>query len=129
MRVLYVVYRELYRFKASQRFWATVCKTVRAMLLVRCPVLSVCDVGALWPNGWTDQDETWHADRPQPWPHCVRWGSISPTERGTATPTFEIYGRRLCLRPYNPRSMSTYCSQTAVWVKMKLGMEAGLNIR
>jgi len=21
-------------------------------------VLSVCDVGVLWPNGWTDQDET-----------------------------------------------------------------------
>jgi len=44
--------------------------------------------------------------RPRPWPHCVRWGSSSPTERGTATPTFEIYGRMLCLRPYNPRSMS-----------------------
>ena len=26
-----------------------------------CPVcLSVCDVSALWPNGWMDQDETWH---------------------------------------------------------------------
>ena len=34
--------------------------------------LSVCDVGVLWPNGLTDQDETWHADRPRPWPHCVR---------------------------------------------------------
>jgi len=22
--------------------------------------LSVCDIGVLWPNGWTDQDETWH---------------------------------------------------------------------
>jgi len=41
------------------RFWATVCKTVRPMLSVRCPVcLSVCDVRALWPNGWTDRDET-----------------------------------------------------------------------
>jgi len=40
-------------------FWATVI----------CPV---CDVGVLWPNGWTDQDETWHAGRLQPWPHCVR---------------------------------------------------------
>ena len=37
-------------------YWATVCKTVR------CPVcLYVCNVRALWPNGWTDQDETWHA--------------------------------------------------------------------
>jgi len=24
---------------------------------VVCPVLSVCDVGVLWPNGWMDQDE------------------------------------------------------------------------
>jgi len=27
-------------------------------LYYRSVVLSVCDVGALWPNGWTDQDET-----------------------------------------------------------------------
>ena len=55
----------------SWYFWATVCKTVRPMLSDRClSVLSVCDVGVLWPNGLTDQDETWHAGRPQPWPHC-----------------------------------------------------------
>ena len=40
--------------------------------------LSVCNVGALWPNGWTDQDETWHAGKPRSWPHCVRWGPSSP---------------------------------------------------
>jgi len=28
------------------------------------PVCSVCDVGVLWPNGWMDQDETWHAGTP-----------------------------------------------------------------
>jgi len=27
-------------------------------MLSVCPV---CDVGVLWPNSWTDQDETWHA--------------------------------------------------------------------
>ena len=63
---------------AAVVFWATVCKTVRPMLSVRClsvlACLSICDVRALWPNGWTDQDETWHAGRPQPWTHCVRWG-------------------------------------------------------
>jgi len=57
------------------------------MLSVRCPVclsvLSVCDVRALWPNGWTDQDETWHADRPRPWPHCVRWGVATLPQSGT----------------------------------------------
>ena len=35
--------------------------------------LSVCNVGLLWPNGWMDQDETWHGDRPRSRPHCVRW--------------------------------------------------------
>jgi len=34
---------------------------------VVCPVcLSLTFVHALWPNGWTDQDETWHAGRPRP---------------------------------------------------------------
>jgi len=54
--------------------WATVCKTVRPMLSIRClsvslsvlSCLSVCDVGVLWPNGWTDKDETWHLGRPGP---------------------------------------------------------------
>ena len=42
-----------------------------------CPVCD--DVGVFWPNGLTDQDETWHAGRPRPWPHCVRWGPSSPS--------------------------------------------------
>ena len=58
-------------------FWATVCKTVCPMLSDRCMsvlsvCLSVCNVRALWPNGWTDQNETWHAGRSRPWPHCVK---------------------------------------------------------
>ena len=60
-------------------FWATVCKTVRPMLSDRwsvvCPVmsvcLSVCDVGVSRPNGWMDQDETWHVDRIRPRPISV----------------------------------------------------------
>jgi len=32
-------------------YWATVCKTVRPLLV---SVLSVCNVGVLWPNGWMD---------------------------------------------------------------------------
>jgi len=69
-------------------YWATVCKTVRPMLSGRClSCLSVCDVRALWPNGWTDQDETWHAGRPRPWPHCVRWGLSSPSPKGAQPPT------------------------------------------
>jgi len=34
--------------------------------MLSCPALSVCNVGVLWPNGWTDQDETWRAYRPRP---------------------------------------------------------------
>jgi len=48
------------------RFWATVCKTVRPVLSDRCLSCPVCDVGALWPNGWMDQDETWHGGRHRP---------------------------------------------------------------
>jgi len=72
-------------------FWVTVCKTVRPMLSV-CPV---CNVRALWPNGWSDQDETWRAGRPRPWSLCVRWGPSSP-------------------------SPDICCSQTAGWIKMPI---------
>ena len=65
------------------------------MLSDHCPVclsvlscLSVCDVGVLWPQGWMDQDETWPAGRPQPWPHCVRWGTSSPSHKGAQLPNF-----------------------------------------
>jgi len=56
----------------------------RFALCYRTTVLSVCNVGALWPNGLTDQDETWLAGRPRPWPHCVRW---APT-KGGGVPNF-----------------------------------------
>jgi len=77
-----------------------------------CPVLSVCDVHALWTNGWMDQDETWHAGRPRPWPHYVRCGPSSPSQRGTAPPQFSAH---IC------------CGQMAAWIKMPLGMEVGLS--
>jgi len=60
----------------------------RSVVCPVCPVLSVCDVRALWPNGWTDQDETWHAGRARPWPHCVRWGPSSPSPKGAQPPQF-----------------------------------------
>jgi len=76
--------------------WATVCKTVHPMLSDRCSVCPVCDVGALRPNVWVDQDETWRAGRPRPWPHCVRWGPTSPSPKGNSPPP--IFGPYL-LRP------------------------------
>ena len=121
--------------------------------------LSVCDVRALWPNAWTDQDETWHAGKPRPSPHCVRWGPSSPSAKGAQPPPiFGPYlwrpngcmdqdvtwygarprGRRLCVK-WGPRSHSAigwgrnpqifahvYCGQTAVSMKVVLGMEVGL---
>jgi len=57
--------------RSRDRFWATVSKTVHPMLSDRClSVCPVCNVGVLWPNGWMHQDQTLHAGRPRPWPHC-----------------------------------------------------------
>ena len=43
----------------------------------------------LWPNGWMDQDGTWHGGRPCSRPHCVRWGHSSPPQKwGRAPPQF-----------------------------------------
>ena len=62
------------------------------MLSDRClSCLSVYNVGALWPNGWKDQDETWHAGRPQPWPHCIRWGPSSRSPKRADPPIFGPY--------------------------------------
>jgi len=81
----------------------------RSVVFLSCPV---CDIGILWPNGWTDQDETWHAGRPRPQPHCVRWGPSSPFPKGGGAPNF--------------RQMSIV-ALTAGWIKMPLGMEVGLS--
>ena len=40
----------------------------------------------LWPNGWMDQDGTWHGGRPWSSPHCARWGHSSPPQNGTQPP-------------------------------------------
>jgi len=87
---------------ALMHFWATVCKTVRPILSDRClSCLSVClsvcpvwDVRALWPNVWTDQDETWQAGRPRTWPHCVRWKPSSTSPKGAQPPIFGPYPLR-----------------------------------
>jgi len=73
-------------------------------------VLSVCDVGVLWPKGWMDQGETWHAGRPRPWPHCVRRWPSSPPPKGNS-----------------PQFSANIChGQMAGWIKMPLRMEVGL---
>ena len=77
-----------------------------------CPVYSVCNLGVLWPNGWMDQDETWHAGSPRPWPHCVRWGPSSPPLKGGRVPQFSAH---IC------------CGEMAVWIKIPLGSKVGLS--
>ena len=66
----------------------------------------------LWPNGWMDQDGTWHRDRPQPRRLCVRWTpSHAPPNGCRAPPQFSAH---------------FYYGQTAGCIKMPLGMEVGL---
>ena len=75
-----------------------------------CPVCNIDRV--LWPNLWMDLDETWHAGRPRPWLHCVRWELSSPPPKGHITsPQFLAY---IC------------CGQMAGWIKMPLHREVGL---
>jgi len=44
----------------------------------------------LWPNGWMDQDETWHGGRPRPRPNCVRWIPSSSHRKGHSSPIFGL---------------------------------------
>ena len=74
--------------------------------------LSACDISVLWPNGLTDQDETWQAGRPRPSPHCVRWGPSSPSPKGAQPPQFSAH---------------IHCGQMAAQIKIPLGMEVGLS--
>jgi len=49
------------------------------------PIYGPC---LLWPNGWMDQDGTWHGDGSWSRPHCGRWGPSSPLQTGAEPPTF-----------------------------------------
>ena len=62
-------------------------------------VLSVCNVGVLWPNSWTDQNATWYGGRPWPTQHCVRWGPSSPHGKGhSSSPLPHFLARVYCGR-------------------------------
>jgi len=84
----------------------------RFALCYRSVVLSVCNVRALWPNGWTDQDETWHAGGPRPG-HIVLDGDPAPPPP----------------KGHSPLQFSThvYCGQTAGWMKLVFGMVVSLS--
>jgi len=62
---------------------------IRPLSVMSClSCLSACNVGVLWPNSSMDQDATWHAGRPRPFTHCVRWGPSSHYPKGTQPPNF-----------------------------------------
>jgi len=79
------------------------------MLSDHFPVCPDCNVGVLCPNGWVDQDETWHAGRPRPG-HTVLDGDPAPPLPKGHSPQFSAHIR---------------CSQMAGWIKMPLGMQVG----
>ena len=108
-------------------FWATVCKTVRPMLSVRClSVLSVClcvlfdcvsclSVSFVHKCGQTvGRIKMKLGMQVGLGPgHIVLDGNPAPLpRRGTALTQFSAH---IC------------CSQMAAWIKMPLGMELGLN--
>ena len=59
----------------------------------------------LWPNGWMNQDDTWHGARPQPRQLCVRRGTQPLPKRGGA-PNF---------RPMSTAAKRVYMDQDATW--------------
>ena len=74
------------------------------MSVLFCPV---CDVGVLWPNGWTDHDETWLQVGLGPG-HIVLDADPAPPPQKGHSPQF---------------SANIHCGQTAGWTKMPLGTE------
>ena len=74
------------------------------------PPSSVFGPRPLWPNGWMDQDGTWHGGGLWSRPHYARWEPSSPPQKG-AKPLFSAH---------------FYCGQTAGCIKMPFGMEVGL---
>jgi len=76
-------------------------------------VLSVCNVGVLWPDDWMDRDTTWYAGRPRP-SHNVLDRDQLPQGKGHSSPHFSAH---------------VFCGQTAGWIRMPLGTEVGLGPR
>jgi len=67
----------------------------------------------LWPYSWIGQDGTWDGGRPQPRRLCVRWGS-SPLPKKGVEPPLQFLAH-------------FYCGQTALCIKMPLGVEVDLS--
>jgi len=79
-------------------------------LCYRTVVLSACLSVTLVHCGQTDQDETWHAGRPQPG-HIVLDGDPAPTPPKGHSPQFSAH---IC------------CVKMAAWIKVPIGTEVRL---
>jgi len=64
----------------------------------------------LWPNGWMDQDGTWHGSRP--------WSMSTLCWMGAQLPSLK-----------QGASAHLYCGQAAGCIKTPLGTEVGLGLR
>ena len=89
----------------------------------------------LWPNGWMDQDGTWHGGGSWSRPHGATWGPSSHPQRRGHSPQFSAHfycGQTAgCIKM--PLGIEVglslgdvYCGQTAAWIKMPLGTQVGL---
>jgi len=70
------------------------------------PIFGPCP---LWPNGWMDQDGTWHRGVPWSRLHCARLGPSSRPQKGGGAPPPNF-------------SAHFHCGQTAGCIKMPLGI-------
>jgi len=72
-------------------------------------MLSVCDVGILWPNGWMYQDETSHGSRPQTG-HIVLDGNLHPPKKGAQHIVAKrLNGSRCHLVRRSASAQATFC--------------------
>jgi len=78
--------------KSGRGFWSTITSNHSPYATAPLSCLSVT-LGVLWPNDWMNQDATWYEGRPRPRPHCVRWGSSSPSHgnRHISPPHFSAH--------------------------------------
>ena len=119
---------------------------------VEPPVFCPC---LLWPDGWMDQDATWHGGRSRRRPHCARWVPAPLPKMGQTPQFFGPYllclngwmhpdatwwggrPRRHCIRWGRsspspkvggvPQFSALNCGQMAGWMKMPLRTEVDLS--
>jgi len=81
---------------------------------VVCPVLSVCNVGALWPNGWMDKMKLGMQVGFGPGYMVLDGDPVPPLQKGQQPLQFSGH---IC------------CGQRVACIKMPLGMEVRLSLR